>query len=272
MELPDLRSFDWILLNTSSGKDSQTMMRYVTRACREANVDPGRIVAAHADLGEMEWPGCPELAAKQSELNGIWRFEITKRTGCDLLEYARRRGKWPSPQQRWCTSDFKRGPIRRVMTTLATEMREWEEQAYRRMSRPVRILNCMGMRAQESPARAKKQPYEFDKSASNGRREVWNWLPIHQWPVEEVWSDIRASGVPHHEAYDFGMPRLSCCFCIFAPKAALILAGKHRPDLLAKYVEVEREIKHTFKKDLSLVQIQEAVLAGESVEVADWKM
>jgi 3'-phosphoadenosine 5'-phosphosulfate sulfotransferase (PAPS reductase)/FAD synthetase len=121
-----------------------------------------------------------------------------------------------------------------------------------------RILNVMGMRAEESPARAKKQAFEFDKSASNGRRQVYNWLPIHDWTVEQVWANIRQTGVRYHRAYDLGMPRLSCCFCIFAPEHALRIAGHHNPELLAEYVKVEREIGHTFRTDVSLVQIQQA--------------
>ena len=41
---------------------------------------------------------------------------------------------------------------------------------------------------------------------------------------------IRRSGVPYHYAYDFGMPRLSCMFCFYAPKSALRLAGSHNRD------------------------------------------
>jgi 3'-phosphoadenosine 5'-phosphosulfate sulfotransferase (PAPS reductase)/FAD synthetase len=283
-DIPDLRSFDWILLNTSSGKDSQTTMRYVVQRCKEAGVEPGRIVAVHADLGEMEWEGCPELAGKQSEHYGL-RLITTKRNGGDLLEYVRRRGKWPSPKQRYCTSDFKRGPIRRVMTRLTDDLRR--SSTLRADHGPVRILNCMGMRAQESPFRSKMQPLAIDGGqkidkktgklkwygASNGLREVWNWLPIHQWPIEEVWSDIRASGVPYHQVYDLGMPRLSCSLCIFAQPPALKLAGRLRPKLLDKYVQVEREIGHTFKIDVALVDIQKAIAAGEDAEpVADWRM
>jgi len=261
--IPDLCSFDWILVNTSSGKDSQTILRYVVQHCKEAGVEAGRLVAVHADLGKIEWPGCPELAGKQAEHYGL-SLEVVKRIGGDLLESVRRRGKWPSSKQRYCTSDFKRGPILRVMTKLTTELGG---------NRPIRILNCMGMRAEESPARAKKLPYQLNQRASNGRREVWDWLAIHQWPVEEVWSDIRKSGVPHHYAYDVGMPRLSCSFCIFAPVAALKLAGKQRPDLLEEYVQVERETGHTFKVGLSLADIQKAILADEQIgPVTDWRM
>lgn len=50
---------------------------------------------------------------------------------------------------------------------------------------------------------------------------------------------VRASGVPHHRAYDLGMPRLSCSICIYATPDALLLAGQHRPDLLDEYADLE---------------------------------
>jgi len=270
---PDLRSFDWILISTSSGKDSQTQMRLIHRLAKEAGVDSGRLVAAHADLGRIEWPGCKELAGLQAQNYDNMRLVVTKRNGGDLLDYVRRRGKWPSPQQRYCTSDFKRGPIDRVMTALTREIHEWEVRTYHRKPRQVRILNCMGMRAQESDSRKKMQPFTFNKRASNSKREVWDWLPIHQMQLEDVWSDIRASGIPHHEAYDHGMPRLSCSLCIYAPPAALMLAGRLRPELLDEYCQVEQETGHTFKRDLSLVQIRQAIRDGEAAgPVKDWSM
>lgn len=270
---PDLRAFDWILVNTSSGKDSQTTLRYVVRMCKEAGVDPKRIVAVHADLGRIEWPGCPQLAGRQAEHYGV-RFEVVKRTGCDLLDRVRERGKWPGMgRTRYCTSDFKRSPIRRLMTALADEFHggSFAGPGARFAGRECRILNCMGMRAQESPDRAKMRPFEMDHE--NSRRSVWNWLPIHPMPVEEVWSDIRKSGVPHHEVYDRGMPRLSCSFCIYAPPAALMLAGRLRPDLLCDYVEVEKATGHKFKIDVSIAAIQAAIAEGALTgPVSDWTM
>jgi 3'-phosphoadenosine 5'-phosphosulfate sulfotransferase (PAPS reductase)/FAD synthetase len=145
------------------------------------------------------------------------------------------------------------------------------------------------MRADESPARAKKKPFVFDdghiskktgkkvSGASNGKREVWNWLPLHEWTEAQVWGRIDSYGLRNaglvHFAYGLGMPRLSCCFCIFAPKAALVIAGHHNPELLAEYVRVEKKIGHTFRVDLSMAQVAEAVAAGEKPkEVANWKM
>jgi hypothetical protein len=69
------------------------------------------------------------------------------------------------------------------------------------------------------------------------------------------------------------MPRLSCCFCIYAPRSALLLAGKHNPQLLADYVAVERAINHRFRLELPLASIQQALAEGEEPGlVQDWTM
>jgi hypothetical protein len=69
------------------------------------------------------------------------------------------------------------------------------------------------------------------------------------------------------------MPRLSCCFCIFSPRPALLLAGKHNPELLAEYVAVERWTGHAFRQELPLASIQEALARGEEPgPIADWVM
>ena len=69
------------------------------------------------------------------------------------------------------------------------------------------------------------------------------------------------------------MPHLSCCFCIFSPRSALLLAGKHNPELLAEYVAVEKAIGHRFRKELPLAGIQAALASGEEPGlVQDWPM
>jgi 3'-phosphoadenosine 5'-phosphosulfate sulfotransferase (PAPS reductase)/FAD synthetase len=262
---PDLTSYHWIVANSSAGKDSQCMIDVIVEQCDKEHVPRSQIVVAHADLGRVEWPGTRELAEEQAKHYGL-AFYTVRRTRGDLLEYIAERGKFPSPTARFCTSDMKRGPVRTLFTRLTSETPLSHFQR-------VRILNCMGMRAEESPARAKRKPFERDFDSSNGKRIVDTWLPIHGWTVKEVWQRIRQTGVRHHPAYDLGMPRLSCCFCIFSPRSALLLAGKHNPELLAQYVEVEKQIGHTFRKELSLASIQTALAKGEQPGlIDDWFM
>lgn len=254
--LLDLRSYDVILVNSSAGKDSQAMLDLIHEMATAANVAE-RLVVVHCDLGRVEWAGTRELAEKQAAHYGV-RFEVVSRPQGDLLTHVEQRRMWPSSTARYCTSDHKRGQVRRVMTKLADEVRA-------RKGGQVRILSCMGLRADESPARAKKVTFEFDARASNGRRHVDTWLPIHGWTTAQVWERIRQSGVPHHPAYDKGMKRLSCVFCIFAPKSALLIAGAHNSALLAEYVAVEQKIGHDFRKGFKLRVIQDEVLAGVDV-------
>lgn len=308
-----LDRYDWIVVNTSAGKDSQALMDEVCRLAKDAGV-LDRVVAVHADLSEEEWEGTKELAEEHARHYGI-RFEVVKRKQGGILQHVMDRqaklvadGKnapaWPSSTERWCTSDHKRGQVSTLLTRLSAETVKkgtppWPSStarwctshhkgnqisqlltaltAQRRGERGnrhrVRILNCMGMRAGESSARAKLLPFRLDRRNTNGKRIVHTWLPLHAWTVEQVWERNRQAGTRHHYAYDLGMPRLSCCFCIFSPRSALMLAGKHNPELLGRYVEVEQQTGFSFRKEQSLAEVREALARGEQPgEVRTWEM
>jgi len=249
---PTLNDYDLIVVNTSAGKDSQAMMDYIMELAKAEGVEH-KVIAVHCDLGRVEWKGTRELAEEQAKHYGL-RFIAVSRPQGDLLDQVEARGMWPSSTARYCTSDHKRAQVYKVFTQLVAERHTG--------TAPVRILNCQGIRAQESPARSKKTPFQFDKMASNGKRSIDTWFPIFDWTVADVWARIAASGVRHHYAYDLGMPRLSCAFCIFAPEKALLLSGEHNPELLAEYVRVETKINHTFRVGLSLIQIQTKLASG----------
>ena len=76
-DVPDLRCYDVILVNSSAGKDSQASLDVVAAAARRAGV-LHRVVVVHADLGEAEWDGVPELAAEHATHYGL-RFELARR-------------------------------------------------------------------------------------------------------------------------------------------------------------------------------------------------
>lgn len=266
---PILSSYDLILINTSGGKDSATMADLVAREAKRAGV-LDRCLLVHATFPE-EWDGTVDLVKRQARALGVSLEVVTRGEG--LLDYALRRGRWPSNQQRWCTSDFKRAPIDKVITRRAP----WypTPDGMRR----ARVLNCMGFRAGESPARAKRVPFELDKRRTNGRRHVDQWLPIFDLSEAMVWQYVESHELEMHPAYKAGMPRLSCVFCIFAPRAALVRAGQLAPDLLDKYVEVEAKIGHQFrgapgsKGGISMAEVKRAVQSGETVEgIESWTM
>lgn len=253
---PEMALYDLVLINSSAGKDSQAMLTHLVGLADAQGVPREKLVVIHCDLGRVEWQGTAELAEEQAAHYGLRFIKVSREQG-DLLQQVEERRMWPDAARRFCTSDHKRSQVYRALTMLVREVQG------RVGKRPVMILNCLGLRADESPARSKKHPYLVDDMASNGKRVVHTWLPIHGWTEEQVWSTIKASGVRSHQAYALGMPRLSCCFCVLASRDALLIAGQHNPGLLAEYVRVEQTIGHTFKKSLPILAIQQALAAGE---------
>lgn len=258
--VPDLADYDVILVASSAGKDSQAMLDCVAEMARAAGVED-RVTVLHNDLGEVEWPGTAELAAEQAAHYG-YRFEMRHRTQGLLLEQIEARGMWPSAKARYCTSDQKRGPARKLITQLVSELGiEWTGSPPRPV-RQAKVLYCLGLRAEESSGRARKPVLAVDPSASSGVREVTVWHPILHWTEVQVWDRIRESGVRHHWAYDRGMSRLSCSFCVLASRDDLECAARLRPDMAARYAALEQRIGHRFKADLSMAEIVAAVAEG----------
>lgn len=220
--------------NHSGGKDSQAMFSYLL-----AHVPAAQIRVVHADLGRVEWAG----ALKHIEATvGDVPVDVV-RARRDLLEMVDDRGMFPSPSQRQCTSDLKRGPIEKVIRRFVQERR-----AAGHPEAGV-VVNCMGMRAQESHSRAKLDTFKLSKRNSIAGREWYDWLPIHDWSVDEVFATIKGVGQQPHPVYAAGMSRFSCCFCVMANEADLTTAARlsvtnpelfNDPTLYRQYVQRER--------------------------------
>lgn len=244
----DLTTFDIILVNTSAGKDSGVMLDEVARLASVQGV-LDRVVAVHADLGRSEWPGTTELAERQCAAAGLSLHVVRRTDGADLLDLVERRGMWPSAAARYCTSDLKRAPIRKLMTALAREHRATLAEP-----RPCRILNCMGLRAAESSSRSKRQSIEPDATASTKTtRTVTNWHPILHWSDSEVWNHIHTNHLEYHPAYDLdGVERLSCVCCVLASDAQLRAGIRNNPDLARTHADLEQRIDHRFTNTRSI--------------------
>jgi 3'-phosphoadenosine 5'-phosphosulfate sulfotransferase (PAPS reductase)/FAD synthetase len=218
--------------NHSGGKDSQVQL-----ICLLKRVPASQLVVVHASLGPMEWPGALELARDQATAAGL-PF-IVARASKTLLEMVERRFEsrpevpsWPSASTRQCTSDLKRGPIQR------------EVRRYAKTTGFKIIVNCLGLRAQESPGRAKRAP--FGRMAISNSVLTWyEWLPVHDMRSTEVFEAIAADGQQPHYAYSLGNDRLSCVFCIMASKPDLRNGRTQLPELFEQYVALEKRTGYT---------------------------
>ena len=241
------------VVNHSGGKDSQCMMIELLKAVPRA-----QMVVVHASLGDMEWPGALELAQKQSAAAGL-PF-IVARAAKTFLSMVERRFEsrpevpsWPSPSTRQCTSDLKRGPIQR------------EVRRYCKDHGFTTVVNCMGMRAQESVARSKRKAFQYVESASSSVRRWFEWLPIHDYKVEKVFGIICQDGQEPHPAYAEGNDRLSCVFCIMASKNDLRVGAHHHPELAKRYIELEERTGYTMHASrIPLAQLIESESVVES--------
>lgn len=139
-------SFMELVINFSGGKDSTAMLAYLC----EKHPRVGKHVV-YADTG-WEHEDAEEWARSI-----VARFNlplhVVRNPNKDFFQMVRHRRMFPSPAQRQCTSDLKRTPIQ-----------TWIR---RNVADPV-VVNCMGIRAEESPARAKKRSLSLDKKMSNG--------------------------------------------------------------------------------------------------------
>lgn len=224
----------------SGGKDSQAMY-----ALLRSIIPIEQLVIVHADLGEVEWPGVQDHIRRYSQHN----VNVVK-AGKTFLEMVEKRGKWPSAAYRQCTSDLKRGPIFKFI-----------RNDLKAKGKTIAV-NCMGLRAQESNSRAKKQSFEYNKQESvNGRvvRHVYNWLPIFNLSTAEVFRVIEEAGEKAFWAYERN-ERLSCVFCIMGCVNDLRHGAEQNPVLYKKYVELENKIGHTiFMKGKTPIPLEDHV-------------
>ena len=243
-----------IVINDSGGKDSQAMKILVVRLVLESGGSLDQILVVHADLMGVEWEDTEKQVRRYSEGLEVRIARAIRRDGSPktLLSYWEERGQAPSPQQRWCTSDLKRGPIEKVIR------RYIKEKGLSGL-----VLSCEGIRGDEGEERRRgmrkeefKQAekrgetpeavtFQFDKRNSKAGREWSKWWPIFDMNTEEVFATIADAGQEAHWAYNKGMERLSCCFCIYAKASDLRISAQHNPKLFAEYVAMERKTGFT---------------------------
>jgi len=219
--------------NHSGGKDSQAqLIRLLER------VPAAQLLVVHASLGAMEWPGAMELARDQAAAAGL-PFVVAQasKTMLQMVEHRFESRpevpSWPSASTRQCTSDLKRDPIVR------------EVRGYAKANGYKLIVNCLGLRAQESPGRAKRVPLRTNQRETNSVATWYEWLPVHDLSTTEIFGIIEQAGQKPHYAYALGNDRLSCVFCIMASKKDLVTGHANNPGLLEQYDALEKRTGYT---------------------------
>jgi 3'-phosphoadenosine 5'-phosphosulfate sulfotransferase (PAPS reductase)/FAD synthetase len=209
------------IINHSGGKDSQAQTIFLRQI-----VPAAQLVVVHAELPEVDWDGIKEHI--EATVGGLPVHYCT--AASTFFGMVERRGMFPSPTNRQCTSDLKRTPIERTIRAIA------------KATGQTLFVDCVGLRAEESTPRANAKVFRFDAKNSKAGREIYTWLPIHHWTTTQVFAAIELAGQQPHWAYAAGMTRLSCCFCIMSSKGDIKTAARLRPALLARIAATERRL------------------------------
>lgn len=233
------------VINHSGGKDSQAMYLYLTR---QYKIPPELIRVIHAHLGVMEWDGIIEhITATTIPTNAPIIVESHK----SFFDMVRNRNKvrpespsFPSEQYRQCTSDLKRSPIEKEVRKIC------KEQGF------DIVVSCLGLRAQESRARAKKEVFKLKPKLCTKARTWYEWLPIHSFLIGDVWGIIKRYKQTPFWIYQKGMRRCSCKVCIFHTKDDLRTVQQlDKADLLGELSKLEEETGSTMFRKGSIQEL-----------------
>ena len=87
-----------------------------------------------------------------------------------------------------------------------------------------------GVRAAESPRRAKRQKIEEDKGGGKFLHLIFDWT------TADVWEYIHACNLPYCKLYDEGAKRIGCVFCPFASPAENLANVQRYPQFFKYFV------------------------------------
>ncbi|MEU4406246.1 phosphoadenosine phosphosulfate reductase family protein [Streptosporangium sp. NPDC023963] len=257
----NLLAYDLIVICSSAGKDSLALLAYVAEQIREQGYR-GRVVVLHNHLGvtrsgePVEWWGV-EAAVREHAARYGFEVVVRRRPGGGLWDQLLgQRRQWMAHNARWCTSDQKTGPS---MTWITEAVAEFWAALGVPSDRPVEVLYCLGLRAEESASRAAQPILQLNERRSSGNRRITRWLPILHFTIQDVWAEIKKAGLRPHAGYSWGLGRLSCSLCVLASMDDLMLAAALRPVLAADYRQAEIELGQRFTDRLSMEEILAAL-------------
>lgn len=299
-----------LVVSISGGKDSQAMlMALVTAYVHHGWTGP--IYALHADLGRAEWPESFSHCQRMAATAGVNLVVIRRPQGDlvqeieDRLEKLAGTGEpfWPDAQNRYCTSDQKRGqadkelrqpkPFWPSLQNRYCTGHQKINQADKELRQFPLVISAEGIRAGESPARAKKllvsvrqgptakplknlSPEDALAYRNSSQKLALTWYPIFDWTDEEVYQrcghsieernyrralyreglkEEALNGWGMHPAYVYGNDRVSCVLCILGSLNDLRTGAGEHPELLNHYIGLEERGQATFKNKWSLKEL-----------------
>lgn len=255
-----------VVFNLSGGKDCGAAAALTSKHLDEIGHPHERRLAIHADLGRAEWAFTPAQVEAQAHALGVRlvvvragsgdlvdRFENRWQRGLDAYRELRLynlRGPWSSPSLKFCQSEKKiqvMGP--HLARTFAGQT----------------IINVVGIRREESTARAKaevaKLDIRFAKPGNRAGTTMMLWHPIVDVLEDEVFAINRQYGIPLAQSYELGSTRHSCALCVMGSLNDLSVGAEGHPWLYQHYVSMEASSTFSFQHGRWLADIRPDLLS-----------
>jgi 3'-phosphoadenosine 5'-phosphosulfate sulfotransferase (PAPS reductase)/FAD synthetase len=291
ISLPDFDSIDHWILAFSGGKDSIACLLWLIE-----NVDRFKLELWHHEVdgdGQsfVDWPctrgyvkavaaafrlpiyfsglcgGFKGEMMRDNEPHAASYFETPEglmRSGGNGKRSSRLKfpAKVASLRTRWCSSALK---IDVAKMAIANQPRFLGKK----------IVVVTGERWQESTARSKYAKVQY-YCQPNSRRTVYQFRPVLDWSIEQVWEVIAKYKITPHPAYLMGFGRVSCRTCIFGSPSQWATIHRDFSKTFNRIAAIEIQLGHTIDTKRSIVDMAdmgiaypvnlEAIAAAESEE------
>lgn len=179
-------------------------------------------MAKHKQYVLEKWPeqGIPDEIVQQAAA-------LHEPTGNPYLDLCILKGRFPSRRAQFCTEELKVLPI--------------TKQVLLSMLKQGQVLQWIGVRAEESAARAKQPRFNRDESGS------MLWRPIFRWTVDDVWKQHAKHGLAPNPLYANGMGRVGCMPCINCGKREIREVADRFPEHIDRIREWESVVSRASK-------------------------
>lgn len=165
------------------------------------------------------------------------RAKATVASGNPFYDLAMLKGRFPSAMARFCTTELKVNVIKQFIADI--------------LSTGEDVDNWSGVRAEESPKRAKLTEREFFFADSQSGAESWHFRPILKWPSQDCFSIMKRHGVKPNPLYLKGFSRVGCFPCINCRKSELREIATQFPEEIDRIREWEASIAPALKRGQS---------------------
>ncbi|MEL7753342.1 phosphoadenosine phosphosulfate reductase family protein [Citromicrobium bathyomarinum] len=257
----------WVIFNLSGGKDCGAVSSRTMRYLDGLGHPRARRFAIHADLGRAEHTFNPSQVEAQARALGL-RLDVVRAKSGDLVDRFENRwtrglqayvdlrlfnlrGPWSSPSLKFCQSEKK---IQVMGPHLARELRGHT------------IINVVGIRREESPARAKTEVAKLDtrfaKPGNKHGTKMMLWHPGVELLEDEVFDINRRDAIPLSPIYGRGATRHSCALCTMGSLNDLAIGAEAHPWLYRHYVSMEATTTFSFQSRRWLADIRPELLSA----------